>query len=115
MDRVFYGAFIDNQMIGRVGIKLLPDQPQTAEIIGYYILPEYRGCGFGHYLNAFILGVAYARTDINKIYIWHRTSNQSSAACIKRMGFKLTGEQLNVHWHDNTYGPALTYELALVK
>lgn len=80
-------ALLDGELIGRVSIRfqLNDDLARRGGHIGYYLLPQYRGFGYGTELLRQSLVIARSR-GVDAILIVCRDDNTPSAAVAARCG-----------------------------
>lgn len=113
-DRIIFGLFNGDKMIGFQGIATHKEDNATAEIWGSYILPDYRGCGYVALLYRACIDWAVSRPSFRRIIVSHREDNLVSKAAIKRFGFSVEYHE-NRRWNDGQTLDRLQYELDLTK
>ncbi len=80
----------DRTLIGETGFHGQPDGSGTVEV-GYSIVPEYRGQGFGFEATRALIEEALARRDICRITAACLEDNAASLKVLEKLGMRLVG------------------------
>ncbi len=86
------------QVIGRVAIHLDGPGERQAEI-GYELLPEHFGHGYGSEAVARVLDELFATAKLHRVVAITGTSNAPSRRLLERLGFRLEGETRESFFH----------------
>jgi [ribosomal protein S5]-alanine N-acetyltransferase len=100
-------AIADNQIVGSAGFHDLPDKNGMIEI-GFGIVPEKQRQGYGIELLHGMWRAISERSDVKILRYTVSPENEASMHIINKLGFKLTGEQI-----DEEHGLELIYELPI--
>ena len=85
-----YGIFINNELLGEIGLSGIDMKYQTAEI-GYWLKKSVRGKGIIRKLIPVIEKLAFDVYELRKIYIWCDTKNIASVRNAEKTGYILEG------------------------
>ncbi|MCF7729236.1 MAG: GNAT family N-acetyltransferase [Chthoniobacterales bacterium] len=101
-----YGAFLEDQMIGSVGIFKLESSKEKHRgvLFGMNVLPAFQGRGLGGELMTIIL--KHARKDVLQLHLTVVSSNQTAVRLYQRHGFKIYGTEprslkVDDHFYDH--------------
>ena len=88
-----FGAFVDSQLVGIVGLAFEPweDAQHMATLFGLYVTQAFRGQGLGEHLVQAVLSLAEQEPDIKVIQLTVSASSPAALALYKRCGFEQSG------------------------
>ena len=88
-----YGAFIDAQLAGIVGLAFEPweDVQHKATLFGLYVPQAFRGQGVGEQLVQAVLSLAEQEPDIKGVELTVSASSTAALALYRRCGFEQSG------------------------
>ncbi len=95
IDNIVFGAFIDNQLVGCVGLNQ-SDRLKTkhkAVLWGMYVDPIYRGLGIANALLETLM--VYAEAYVSQVHLTCTANNVEAYAFYKEFGFKAYGMEPN--------------------
>lgn len=75
------------RLIGDLGIHVLPDDPQQAEI-GFTIAPQHQGCGFATEAVTGVLGYLLGPLQKHRVIASVDPRNEPSVALLRRVGMR---------------------------
>ena len=88
-----YGAFVEGQLVGIVGLAFEPweDMQHKATLFGLYVCERCRGQGLGEQLVHAVLSLAEEEPDINVIELTVSANSLPALALYTRCGFQQSG------------------------
>ena len=88
-----FGAFIDAQLAGIVGLAFEPweDAQHKATLFGLYVPQTFRGQGVGEQLVQAVLSLAEQEPDIKGVELTVSASSTAALALYRRCGFEQSG------------------------
>ncbi|WP_432712307.1 GNAT family N-acetyltransferase [Pedobacter sp.] len=107
--RGMFALYHDKTLVGLSGVAIKKDQPTTAIFFASFIKPAHRGKGLSKmFYEARMEWVLQKKCKF--ITVSHRIGNTSSAAAIKRFGFKYAHTE-EVNWPDGMRADEVTYSI----
>jgi len=85
-----YGIFLDDDLLGEIGLSGIDVKNQTAEI-GYWLKPSARGRGIINKLIPAIENLGFNTLGLRKIYIWCDVKNFASVRRAQTNNYVLDG------------------------
>ncbi len=79
--------------------------------IGYFILPEYWGCGYGTEMGRAIIDELFINQPIHKIVASCNGNNRSSENIMKKLGMSKEGSLRQVRYKDGRWDDEIKYGL----
>lgn len=79
--------------------------------IGYFILPEYWGCGYATEMGRALINYLFENYNIHKITASCNANNHSSESIMKKLGLEFEGVFKKVRYKDETWVDELRYGL----
>lgn len=90
-DKTVNGAiFYQGVFVGMCGFNGIKSVDHSVEI-GYWLHPDYQGCGIVTTCVRFLINEAFQRLNVNCVRISHAIGNHKSQAVIERCGFTYEG------------------------
>lgn len=89
----YFIAKIDDKPVGYISIEHHCEEGNKTKIHKIYLLPEYQKMGVGHALYKFAMNEAKQNGDV-MVYLNVNKHNQKAISFYKRVGFKLTKEEV---------------------
>jgi len=88
-----FGAFIDAQLVGIVGLAFEPweDAQHKATLFGQFVPQAFRGQGVGEQLVQAVLSLAEQEPDIKAVELTVSASSTAALALYRRCGFEQSG------------------------
>ena len=88
-----FGAFIDAQLVGIVGLAFEPweDAQHKATLFGLYVPHAFRGQGVGEQLVQAVLSLAEQEPDIKVVELTVSANSTAALALYRRCGFEQSG------------------------
>lgn len=88
-----FGAFIDAQLVGIIGLAFEPweDAQHKATLFGLYVPHAFRGQGVGEQLVQAVLSLAEQEPDIKAVELTVSASSTAALALYRRCGFEQSG------------------------
>lgn len=88
-----FGAFIDAQLVGIIGLAFEPweDAQHKATLFGLYVPHAFRGRGVGEQLVQAVLSLAEQEPDIKMVELTVSASSTAALALYRRCGFEQSG------------------------
>ena len=88
-----FGAFIDAQLVGIVGLAFEPweDAQHNATLFGLYVPHAFRGQGVGEQLVQAVLSLAEQQPDIKVVELTVSANSAAALALYRRCGFEQSG------------------------
>ena len=88
-----FGAFIDAQLVGIVGLAFEPweDAQHKATLFGLYVHHAFRGQGVGEQLVQAVLSLAEQEPDIKVVELTVSANSAAALALYRRCGFEQSG------------------------
>lgn len=88
-----FGAFIDAQLVGIIGLAFEPweDAQHKATLFGLYVPHAFRGQGVGEQLVQAVLSLAEQEPDIKGVELTVSASSTAALALYRRCGFEQSG------------------------
>jgi GNAT superfamily N-acetyltransferase len=92
-DRAVLGAFIDDALVGSVGInrETMAKLAHKASIWGMYVAPEHRGAGIGRQLLNEAIRVAQSFDGVRQLTLYVNAVNVGAIALYESLGFVTYG------------------------
>ena len=87
-----YHAFSDGSPCGMANCFILKDNPQTAELTGFWVAPEQRGTGIGAALVTAITDWAKSQ-GVKTLQAWVVEDNYPAVRFYEKLGFLDTGQR----------------------
>lgn len=108
---LFFLIKFDAQIIGTTWLENITENDAK---IGIYIADtDYRGKGIGSEVIKTLIGMAFKKMSLKKIYLNVRETNINAIKCYEKCGFKITKEYPKSHFPDSSYQGA--YQMTLFK
>jgi len=108
-----FGLFDDQKLVGITGVFTSKEDPETAQLVMSFILPEYRGQKLSGLFYRARLDWARRRKTFRRVIVGVRESNAASAAAMRAAGFQPTHREPRI-WPDGAAEDEIWYELALM-
>ena len=88
-----FGAFVDHQLAGIVGLAFDPweDAQHKATLFGLYVLQAMRGQGLGDQLVQAVLSLAEEEPEIKVVELTVSANSNAALALYRRCGFEQSG------------------------
>ena len=88
-----YGAFIEGELVGIVGLAFEPwaEAQHKATLFGLYVCERFRGQGLGEQLVQAVVSLAEQEPDIKVIELTVSANSTAALALYKRCGFEQSG------------------------
>ena len=84
-------------LVGDLALKVDGDEPRVAQV-GFTLAPEHQGKGFGTEALEAMLGFAFERFRLHRVYAVTDALNDAAAAMLERVGFRR-----EAHFHENVF------------
>ena len=97
-DRCFYGAFSGTQLVGIVRLSLYEatNEKHRAYLGGLFVLPSFRGAGYGRALVRAALNRAASLPDVRRINLSVVAQQEAAVRLYQSLGFRLYGTEQEV-------------------
>lgn len=79
--------------------------------IGYFIKPEYWGCGYGAEMGRAIIDELFQNSNIHKIVASCNANNHSSENIMKKLGMSKEGVMRQIRFKDGSWNDEIKYGL----
>ncbi|MDE6292987.1 MAG: GNAT family N-acetyltransferase [Bacilli bacterium] len=90
------------EVIGQMTVQPHPDYPNNLKIrdVGWFINPDYQGCGYAYEAATAILDFMFEKTDIVEIKTSAAQINVGSWKLMEKLGFERVGEKESTYLDD---------------
>jgi len=96
----------NSRLLGFAKLEIKGENPHEAEL-GYMLLPEFWGMGYGSEIAAYLMKRAEADRDLTRVYAIIDPANTASKKILLRLGFVSEGKSIIDGWPGETFGSKL--------
>ena len=104
-DRCFFGAFSDAQLVGIVRLSLYEaaNEKHRAYLGGLFVLPSFRGAGYGRALVRAALSRAASLPGVRRVNLSVVAQQEAAVRLYQSLGFRLYGTEQEVFSRDGQF------------